>query len=87
MYGAEIGVSSVARGAACPRNTTSTICLRSKACERASRSFGSSSSRFFFFLGFELKPKSRISLPWPVTSWMSPYLPSLSATVNGTSSM
>ena len=66
---------------ACPRKTTSMICLRSNACESAARSFGSSSSRFFFFFGFELKPKSRTSVPWPVTTWMSPDLPSWSATV------
>ncbi len=62
------------------------ICLRSKACESASRSLGSSSSRFFFFFGFELKPKSRTSSPGPVMTWMSPDLPSVAATVGGTES-
>ena len=47
-----------APGFAVSSQTTWTICCRSIACSKASRSFGFRSSRFEVFFGFELKMKS-----------------------------
>src|SRR6185312_674384 len=75
--GADHGDMMFAHGLAYPRKTTFTICSRGVAYSNASFTSGFRSSRFFVFLGFELKPRFVTSLPgctvrvmpfWPLSA-------------------
>ena len=80
------GGTSVLPGVAAPRKTTRTICARSMAWSKASRSVGLSSSRFFGFFGLELKMTSVWSAPG--TSWIAkPAFLRVAIAVAGTSSI